>query len=54
MVWAVGVNLVPKGGTNTTVLSSSEGAKKQRAPSEDYTFFHYYCYLHRYLYYYYG
>jgi hypothetical protein len=26
--------------------------KNQRAPSEDYTFFHYYCYLHFYLYYY--
>jgi hypothetical protein len=37
----VGVNLVSKGGTNTTVLFSSEGAKNQRAPSEDYTFFHY-------------
>jgi hypothetical protein len=37
----VGVNLVPKGGTNTTVLFSSEGAKNQRAPSEGYTFFHY-------------
>jgi hypothetical protein len=37
----IGVNLVPKGGTNTTMLFSSEGAKNQRAPSEDYTFFHY-------------
>jgi hypothetical protein len=37
----VGVNLVPKGGTNTTVLFSSEGAENQRAPSEDYTFFHF-------------
>jgi hypothetical protein len=38
----VGVNLVPKGGAPiTTVLFSSEGAKNQRAPSEDYTFFHY-------------
>jgi hypothetical protein len=26
--------------------------KNQGAPSEDYTFFHYYCYLHLYLYYY--
>jgi hypothetical protein len=37
----VGVNLVPKGVTNTTVLFSSEGARNQRAPSEDDTFFHY-------------
>jgi hypothetical protein len=26
---------------DTTVLFSFEGAKNQRAPSEDYTFFHY-------------
>jgi hypothetical protein len=38
---AVGVNLVPKGVTNTTVIFSSEGARNQRAPSEDDTFFHY-------------
>jgi hypothetical protein len=36
------VSIGTEGVTNTTVLFSSEGAKNQRAPSEDYTFFHYY------------
>jgi hypothetical protein len=45
---SVGVKLVPKGGAPiTTVLFSSEGAKNQRAPSKDYTFFHY-CQLYYY------
>jgi hypothetical protein len=39
----VGENLVPKGGTNTTVFFSSKGANDQRAPSVDFTFFFHYC-----------